>query len=126
MASALVVAPLVSVAPSSAQTPRLTHRYTAKIEPLAGYAGQSTCSPFAKPGTTAFAGLLLRTYPRSRSLGIVRACSVGGKSEHKEGRAFDWGVSANDARAEARPRSAPLPDDSQDAPSARPAEPVMP
>lgn len=74
------------------------HWYTAKIEPLAGYAGQSTCSPFAKPGTTAFANLLLRTYPRSRSLGIVRACSVGGKSEHKEGRAFDWGVSAHDAR----------------------------
>ena len=34
---------------------------------------------------------LLRAYPGTRSLGIVRACSVGGRSEHKEGRAFDWG-----------------------------------
>lgn len=31
-----------------------------------------------------------------RDLGIVRACNVGGPSEHKTGRAFDWGVSAAD------------------------------
>ena len=56
-----------------------------------GYQAQTTCSPTAKPGVADFAARLLRAYPTTRSLGIVRACSVGGTSEHKEGRAFDWG-----------------------------------
>ena len=46
---------------------------------------------------------LLAAFPTTRSLGIVRACSVGGRSEHKEGRAFDWGVSAQ--LRQAAPRS---------------------
>ena len=41
-------------------------------------------------------------FPSTRSLGIVRACSVGGRSEHKEGRAFDWGVSAHGRRTAPR------------------------
>ena len=64
------------------------------IEPLAGYQPQTTCSPRSKPGVANFASRLLAAYPTTRSLGIVRSCSVGGLSEHKEGRAFDWGVSA--------------------------------
>jgi hypothetical protein len=28
-------------------------------------------------------------------LGITRECGVGGKSEHKEGRAWDWGIPAS-------------------------------
>ena len=91
----LVVAPVLAASPSSARAPRAPHRYTTMIEPLSAYKAQSRCSPWAKPGTTAFANMLLRTYPRSRSLGIVRACTVGGTSEHKEGRAFDWGVSVH-------------------------------
>lgn len=94
LAGLLVASLLVGLTatPASAKVPRKAHRYTAAIEPLASYVGQSTCSPGAKKGTTAFANLLLRTYPRSRSLGISRACNVGGQSEHKEGRAFDWGM----------------------------------
>jgi hypothetical protein len=95
---AIAAAPALTAVPSSAAVPRPPHRYTAKIEPLAAYKAQSRCSPWAKSGTTAFANLLLRTYPRSRSLGIVRACNVGAASEHKEGRAFDWGVSAASKR----------------------------
>jgi hypothetical protein len=95
---AIAAAPALTAGPSSAAVPRPPHRYTAKIEPLAAYKAQSRCSPWAKSGTTAFANLLLRTYPRSRSLGIVRACNVGAASEHKEGRAFDWGVSAASKR----------------------------
>ena len=41
---------------------------------------------------------MLRTYSWTRSLGIVRACDVGGRSEHKEGRAWDWGVNASSSR----------------------------
>ena len=100
LAWSLVAAVLVGLnaSPAEAVVPKLAGTYTAAIEPLARYVGQSTCSPKAKPGTVAFANLLLRTYPNSRSLGISRACNVGGQSEHKEGRAFDWGVSVHSAR----------------------------
>jgi hypothetical protein len=100
LASALVAATLVALdaGAAEAKVPKAARNYTAAIEPLASYVGQSTCSPAAKQGTLAFANLLLRTYPHSRSLGISRACKVGGQSEHKEGRAFDWGVSVNNAR----------------------------
>lgn len=77
--------------------------YPAAIEPLARYQAQTTCSPTAKPGVSDLAARLLRAYPTTRSLGIVRACSVGGTSEHKEGRAFDWG-GLNAARAADRDR----------------------
>ena len=46
-----------------------------------------------KPGTDALRAMLLATYG-GRDLGITRACDVGMLSEHKEGRAFDWGLSA--------------------------------
>ncbi|MEY2566628.1 MAG: hypothetical protein QOE35_1157 [Actinomycetota bacterium] len=62
------------------------------IEGYARYEGQSTCDPTPKPGTLALRNLLLSRYPVTRSLGISRGCDVGGRSEHKEGRAFDWGA----------------------------------
>ena len=36
----------------------------------------------------------MSTYRDTGSLGIVRDCGIGSSSEHKEGRAFDWAVSA--------------------------------
>jgi hypothetical protein len=65
------------------------------IEPFARYQPQSTCDPRAKPGTLAVATMLLAYYDAGRSGGISRHCSIGGRSEHKEGRAFDWMLSAN-------------------------------
>lgn len=65
------------------------------IERLAPYQPQTTCSPTAKPGVVAFRNLVLRAYGGTGDYGIVRACSVGGRSEHKEGRAWDWKVSAS-------------------------------
>ena len=70
---------------------------TSAIEAFQPYVGQSTCDPVAKPGVRAFMNLLLDAYPDTGSLGIVRDCGVGGQSEHKEGRAFDWEVSASNA-----------------------------
>jgi hypothetical protein len=67
------------------------------IEGYAPYVGQSTCSPDAKPGTLSLRNLLLARYPSTVSFGISRACDIGGRSEHKEGRAFDWGASVGDA-----------------------------
>jgi len=64
------------------------------IEPYPAYDGQSTCSPAAKPGMVAFRDIVMRAYPTTTSYGISRDCGIGGTSEHKEGRAWDW---ANDA-----------------------------
>lgn len=67
-----------------------------EIEPLADYEPQQVCSPSPKPGTEGFHDLVLRTYPGSSDFGISRGCAQGGRSEHKEGRAWDWGVDVHD------------------------------
>jgi hypothetical protein len=63
---------------------------------LAGYVGQTTCDPTPNPGAIALRDLLEATYPVTSSLGITRDCAIGGQSEHKEGRAYDWAVSSFD------------------------------
>jgi hypothetical protein len=65
------------------------------IEGYARYDPQTTCDPTPKPGTLALRNLLLSHYSNTVSFGISRACDVGGVSEHKEGRAFDWGANVN-------------------------------
>ncbi|QGV77334.1 hypothetical protein [Streptomyces ficellus] len=50
------------------------------------------CDPQAKPGLLAFRDLVLASYPGTRSMGISRECGKTVDSEHKEGRAWDWGV----------------------------------
>lgn len=62
------------------------------IEPLATYDPQWRCLSGARPAVTAFAQLLEAAYPQGRDLGISRDCEAGARSEHKEGRAYDWGV----------------------------------
>lgn len=80
---------LASAASAAAPEPA-TPSFGRQIDPLAGYDPQRTCSPDAKPGTLAFADLIRKTYGSTQSIGISRACSTGGTSEHKEGRALDW------------------------------------
>lgn len=67
-----------------------------EIEGFARYDGQSTCDPTPKSGTLAMRDVLLARYPSTKSLGVSRDCAVGGQSEHKEGRAFDWAADVND------------------------------
>jgi hypothetical protein len=62
---------------------------TATIDAHPGYDPQSRCTPTAKPGTKALLALLRKSWGGGSS-GISRGCSVGGTSEHKEGRALDW------------------------------------
>jgi hypothetical protein len=66
------------------------------IEALSPYQAQTACEPTARPGVIAFRQLVLAAYPGTADSGIVRGCTVGGASEHKEGRAWDWRVSASD------------------------------
>ena len=102
LASALTILAATALPAEAKAIKTARASYPQAIEPLAGYQPQTTCSPRAKPGVANFAARLLTAFPSTRSLGIVRACSVGGRSEHKEGRAFDWGVSANTASGRAK------------------------
>jgi peptidoglycan hydrolase-like protein with peptidoglycan-binding domain len=85
------------LAPVALAAPPVPAGLPTGIEALQPYVGQRFCDPVAKPGVRAFATLLLDTYRTTSSLGIVRDCGVGGQSEHKEGRAWDWGVSYSNA-----------------------------
>jgi peptidoglycan hydrolase-like protein with peptidoglycan-binding domain len=88
---------------ASARPPATPYGLPAGVESLAALDQQSRCDPSAKPGVLKFRRLVLSTYPNTGSDGIVRACGIGGTSEHKEGRAWDWKVSAHSPtqRAEA-------------------------
>jgi hypothetical protein len=87
----------VSAVPASATPPPTPSNLPVGIENFQSYVGQTMCDPVAKPGVRAWMNLLLDTYPDTGSSGIVRDCGIGGQSEHKEGRAFDWAVSASNA-----------------------------
>jgi hypothetical protein len=65
------------------------------------YVGQTTCSETVKPGAQAVLRLAMDHWKIGRSSGITRGCAVGGQSEHKEGRAFDWGLNVANPREKA-------------------------
>lgn len=97
-APATVVAPARSdVQASAARTavpvPVTPLPTTVDAQPV--YVGQTSCDPFVKPGATALGDLMLQTY-RVGSYGVTRLCHQDATSEHKEGRAVDWMLSAAD------------------------------
>ena len=97
LATAAVLAALVVPVSSAAAAPA-TVSPGRDIEAFSPYQGQTACEPVARPGVVAFRDMVLAAYPGTGDSGIVRACSVGGTSEHKEGRAWDWRVSASDPK----------------------------
>ena len=92
---ALIVALVLPAGASAAQEANPPTGFPPEIDPYAAYEPQTICDPTPQPGVVDFANLLLRSYPVSGSSGISRACGVRGRSEHKEGRAFDWAVSVS-------------------------------
>lgn len=88
---ASVVASLALASATAHATPS-SSGFGPAIEGWSGYEGQTECSPWAKPGVLAFRSMVLNAYPGTGAGGIGRACNVGGQSEHKEGRAWDWTV----------------------------------
>jgi MYXO-CTERM domain-containing protein len=86
---------LPSVAAAAGEPP--TPKFGPSIEGFAAYDPQDTCDPTAKPGAVSFRDFILGTYSSTGDYGITRACSTGGTSEHKEGRAWDWKVNYFDA-----------------------------
>ncbi|MDR1710822.1 MAG: hypothetical protein LBR58_03035 [Propionibacteriaceae bacterium] len=55
-----------------------------------GYKPQKECTSSRKPGTEALLRVLKKNFGGT-DMGISRSCGAGGTSEHKEGRALDWG-----------------------------------
>jgi hypothetical protein len=68
----------------------------ATIDDYAGYDGQSTCASEVLPGTDYLLRLLVRTHPGTSYTSTLRGCAGDSTSEHKDGRALDWGVDAAD------------------------------
>lgn len=73
------------------------------VEDYPSYQPQTRCSPAAKPGTVAMGRWIVRRYGGGFG-GISRPCQRRSTSEHYEGRAFDWSVSATSAADRERVR----------------------
>jgi hypothetical protein len=86
----LTVAPLAAVAAPP------TPVFGSAIDDYAAYDAQDTCDTDAKPGTLALRDMLNGAYGNHTAY-IGRACSEGGTSEHKEGRALDYMLNVNNA-----------------------------
>ena len=68
--------------------------YLMPLEPYAGYQPQTTCKRRPKPGVLMLADWLVA---RGGGYGpISRSCRGSSTSEHKESRAFDWLLDADD------------------------------
>jgi len=79
-------------APAALPPPPSTPHDGAAIEGFAPDQAQFFCRKTVEPGVKAFEKVVLKTYRATRSDGDMRGCHVGGTSEHKDGRAWDWGV----------------------------------
>lgn len=104
----VVLAGLMAAGPASAATakaPKAPRTFSATIEDLASYVGQTSCDPHLKRGTADLGALLTKTYPGT-SWGATYACGTdGSQSEHYEGRAIDWMVSARNSTTKADARA---------------------
>jgi hypothetical protein len=85
----------LTAAPASA-APRAPH-FSSAIEDDAPYQPQNSCITTAQRGVVKFRDMLLTAYLGTGDSGITRPCSDGGRSEHKEGRAFDWTANVSNA-----------------------------
>lgn len=99
--SGLALAVVVTVLPTPPAARAVG--YSPLVDAPAPYDGQTTCTQAPRPGTVALSRWLMRTYPATGSMGMMRGCRTGGRSEHKDGRAFDW---AADVRRKKQRRAA--------------------
>lgn len=93
LTAVLVVAGPATAGASGLLTPPVPMQ-TAPDAP-SGYRGQVSCDPSAKPGATALRGIVMAYYGAGRDGGISRACNINARSEHQEGRAWDWMLDVN-------------------------------
>jgi hypothetical protein len=103
--SALVTGLVVAGVPASAATPKVPHSLSSSIEGYASYVGQTSCDPHIKKGTALLAALLTKTYAHTTWSATYACGTDGAQSEHYEGRAIDWMVSARNAATKADARA---------------------
>lgn len=92
----LVLAALVTtlVAALAIGTPAPAAHAMSPVDPYARYEPQTGCTGQTQPGTVALGRQVTSRYG-SRIIGDNRPCNQGGRSEHKDGRAFDWAIDVN-------------------------------
>lgn len=94
VAAALLMA-LLPAGSAQAAPPAPTVPLPPQLDLIDGYEGQKLCDPTPKAGALKLRDVLWQTYGRDIWAGISRDCDVTwdrGVSEHKDGRAIDWGV----------------------------------
>ena len=97
----LALAAPAHAAPSGPSGPSSTVPVTADqlstypLEDFAGYQPQTTCTKKPKKGTIALGEYLVAAYGGSGGA-VNRSCAGSSTSEHKDGRAVDWTLSAAD------------------------------
>ena len=91
-------APIVA-SPTVPAPPRPSVTLPTEVDIAPSYQQQTTCDPTAKPGAVAF-GQMLNAHYGNRIVHISRNCNSG-VTEHSEGRALDWMISAYDAQQRA-------------------------
>lgn len=70
----------------------LSEKSAIGIDEFAAYDPQTSHRSQPQPGVVAFRDLVLSAFPGTGSMGILRPAQAAGRSEHKEGRAWDWRV----------------------------------
>ncbi len=87
-------AAFAATAPAPPPAPVSPEPAPGQSEGFAPYLPQVSCDPTIKPGTASFRSTMLAAYG-GRDLGVARSCEIGARSEHKEGRAWDWGLDSS-------------------------------
>lgn len=90
-AGALAGALMIGLAPAALATPPTPPLFVRAIDGYADYDGQKDCYDYLQPGVAEFRTLILAAYPGTYNASDVRDCTAG-VSEHKDGRAWDWGI----------------------------------
>lgn len=98
--TALTTGLLATLAGPALATPPSVRDFGPDIDAYARYDGQTGCAG-EQPGVVEFRSLLQKAYG-ANGAGITRSCSSGGKSEHKEGRAYDWMLNAGNSSDRAK------------------------
>lgn len=93
LASAVLLLGLPALAPAALVPALVAPAAAEPVDPYASYDGQSHCASKVLPGTDFLLRYLVRTNPGTSPSSLLRACTEG-TSEHKDGRALDWGVDA--------------------------------
>ncbi len=95
---AAVVAAVAPLAPATATAappvPKAPVPLPSAIEDLTAYVPQTSCDPVDRAGTVALAHLLTSTYPDTTAASRYACGTDGSVSEHYDGRAVDWMISA--------------------------------